>query len=191
MRIRLDTIGAKSGGTVHLLALSFSLALSGCGGGGGTSSMTAPSGPALQASVSEPDHLTFSVTADKATAAVGEPVTLHIALSNNTSDTITGTFAGDSSGSPTLDPLLFKNTIAQDSAGHYISTDGSTDLPVSKLVRVSVSLAPGQSLSSTLVYTFTRADTYAVSPVVANVAYPTYFPGGYVSAGPLTITVHS
>ena len=62
---------------------------------------------------------------------------------------------------------------------------------MSKLVRVSISLASGQSLSTTLVYTFTRADTYTASLVVANVAYPSYFPGGYVSAGPLTITVHS
>lgn len=135
--------------------------------------------------------MTFSVTDALSSVTVGEPVTLHITLSNNTSSTITGTFATDSYTFTTLDPLLFENSIVQDSEGHSISTNGSTDFPASKPDRVLVTLNRGQSFAATLIYTFTRADTYTVSPGVANLAYPSYATPSYKSAGPLTITVHS
>lgn len=196
MRRQLDLTRTISG-TGTLLALSASLFLSGCGGGGGNTSTTStgstPTGPtpAQQSSVTEPDNLTFSVTEDKASVAVGEPVTLHITLANNTSASIAGTFASDAYGFNTLDPLLFKNSIVQDAEGHYISANGSTDSPASKLYNVPVTLLPGQSFAATLVYTFTRADTYTVSPGVANPTYPYYATPSYKSAGPLTVTVHS
>ena len=193
MKTRLDRTGGILGG-MALLALPLSLLLSGCGGSGGgsTSSASTPTGPApaQQSSVSEPDHLTFSVTEDKATAAVGEPVTLHIALTNTTSATITDTFATDSFGFTTLDPLLF-NSIVEDAEGHDISTNGSTVIPASKPTTVLVTVAPGQTFASTMVYTFVRADTYKVSPGIASIVYPSYAPGGYINPGPLTITVHS
>lgn len=134
--------------------------------------------------------MTFSVSEDKTTAAVGEPVTLHIALTNNTSSTIMGTFATASYGFTALDPLLFENSIVQDSKGKYIATNGSTDLPASKSDVVPVTFAPGQSFAATLVYTFTRADTYTVQPSVANLAYQSFSAESYKNPGPLTITVH-
>ena len=195
MSTRLNTNVTLLGGRA-LLALSLALLLSGCGGSGGgggsTSTVSTPTvpAPAQQSSVTEPDNLTFSVTEDKATAAIGEPVTLHIALTNTTSATITDTFATDSFGFTTLDPLLF-NSIVEDAEGHVISTNGSTITPTSKPTRVLVTVAPGQTFASTMVYTFVRADTYKVSPGVASIVYPSYFPGGYINPGPLTITVHS
>ena len=151
----------------------------------------AVAGQPRQSSVTEPDNLTFSVTEDKASAAVGEPVTLHVTLSNNTASAITGTFASDANDFTTLGPLLFNNSVIQDAEGHYISTNGSTDIPASKMYNVPVALMPGRSLTATLVYTFTRTDTYTVSQAVANLRYPTYAPPSYKSADPLTITVHT
>ena len=196
MRRQLNLIRTITGRR-PLLALPICLLLSGCGGGGGNvstlSTGSAPTGPtpAQQSSVTEPDSLTFSVTEDKASAAVGEPVTLHVTLSNNTASAITGTFASDANDSTTLGPLLFNNSVIQDAEGHYISTNGSTDIPASKMYNVPVALMPGRSLTATLVYTFTRTDTYTVSQAVANLRYPTYAPPSYKSADPLTITVHT
>ena len=173
-----------------LVALSLGVLTCGCGGGGGGGS-SAPAGPtpAQQSTVQEPDGLTFSVSEDKAVAAMGEPVTLHIVLANKTPATITGTFAGNSYGFTTLDPLLFENSIVFDSEGHDIGTDGNTTLPASKGDRVPLTLAPGQSFVATLVYTFTRADTYTVSPAVSNLMYQSFSAVNYKNAGPLTITV--
>ena len=192
MKTRFNAIDSICCGRT-LVVLTLSLIVSGCGGGGGTSTGITPTGPvvAQQSSVTEPDRLTFSVSEDKATAAVGEPVTLHITLTNNTSAPITGTFATDSFGFTTLDPLLFKSSIVQDAEANYISTTGSIDSPATKFNRVDVTVAPGQSFASTLIYTFTRPDTYKVMSGLANLAYPDYVSPSYPKAGPLTIIVHS
>lgn len=177
-----------------LVLLSLPVFLSGCGGGGSSSSSagtptnggtgTIPD-PALQASVTKSDDFTFTLIIDKNDISVGQSVTVKTVLSNTTKKTLYGEFAGDAYYLPTLDPILFKDTIVRDSQQHGINEDGSLSTPYTVLLNVPVTLSPGQSISSTRVYTFTRADTYIAYPGLKD-----HFVDGFTQAGPLKIVVH-
>ena len=174
------------GGCTALLTL---IALSGCGGGGGGSSDTSGTpgtpAPAQQASVTTADNFTFMVSEDKDNIAVGQSVTIKAVLVNNTGSPISGEFAGNNYYLPTLDPLLSLNTLVEDSSLHGINLDGSPASPYTVTMFVPVTLKPGQSLVSTRVYTFTRADTYTVNYVLQN-----HQIDGFTETKKLTITVH-
>ena len=182
----IKNVAHKIAAVVCFLALLSS----GCGGSGsgnlsGGSTPAVPA-PAQQASSTSLHNLTFSVTEDKSTAAIGEPVTIHIALTNHTSGFIFANYAGFSNGSYTLDPLLFRTILVQDSSGHYINFDGSTiTTMVSPTLRLATSFAPGQSYDTTLMYTFNRADTYTITATTRDLDLP-----DFSRAGPLTVTVH-
>lgn len=164
--------------------------LSGCGGGGGSSSAssggTVPApDPALQASITKSDNFTSTVSIDKNDIRVGQSVTVKTVLSNNTKSVLYGEFAGDDYALPTLDPILFKATMVEDSQKHGINEDGSPAMIYSPLLNVPVTLGPGQSISSTRVYTFTRADTYTVAAILKD-----HFVNDFTIVGPLTVIVH-
>ena len=187
MRTKLgktDTIPRARALPALALGLLGALGLTGCGSGGGSG--PAPPAPAQQASVTAADRLTLSITEDKAGAAVGEPVTLHVALTNRTPGPIKATFAGTAFGSPKLDPLLVPPALVQDSAGQAVGPDGGPAPPASAPpYRVAIVLASGQSLASTQVYRFTRPGPYTAVAGVRDVDLP-----GETDAGPLTVTVH-
>lgn len=178
--------------TVHggasVLACALALAASGCGGGGGANVQIG-----AQSSVTLADHLTLSLSQDKRNAATGEKVTYQITLTNPTAAPITSTYDGyPSTGPVTLDELLAPIPYAgtfqvKDSAASLILSDGSRVTaypPTAPTQPITVTIPPGQSLSATEVYTFTRADVYTTT-VALQKQDRTLTP----AVGPLTVFI--
>ena len=179
--------------TVHggagILVCALGLAAAGCGGGGGSDMQTQPG---AQASMTLADHLTLSLSEDKTSASTGGSVTYQITLTNPTVAPITITYNGyQSMGPVTLGELLSTYTgtfQVKDSTGALIVSDGSlgaVDPPTPPTMPITITIPPGQALSATEVYTFTRTGVYTTT-VALQKPDLTVTP----AAGPLTVTVH-
>ena len=148
--------------TVHggagVLACALALAAAGCGGGGGSDTQTVTQA-STQNSVTLADHLTLSLSEDKANASVGDSVTYQITLTNATAAPITSTYAGYGPVGTTLDALVVNSGFlaVKDSHGNLIGNDGGfavTGLPLRPPDTLTFTLQPGQSLPYTTIYRF-------------------------------------
>lgn len=167
------------------LACAALIAAAGCGGGSDGTNAPAQTG----AAVTLPNHLTLLLAADKTSAAVGSNVTYQIVLTNPTAAAITSTYAGSGTVTTSLDALInhYVNFLVKNGSGRLINPDGSivtAPPPIPPPQPITFTLQPGQSLSSTQVYTFTQAGVYTATAALENPDLSLTS-----AAGPLTVTV--
>ncbi len=165
------------------------LSASGCGGGGSGDSSAPAQIAQTQAEVALPNHLTLSLAEDKTSAAAGDKVTYQIVLTNPTSAAITSTYAGSGTVMTSLDALInhYVNFLVKNAGGRLINPDGSVVTappPTPAPQPITFTLQPGQSLSSTQVYTFAQAGVYTATAALQNPDLSLT-----AAAGPLTVTV--
>lgn len=176
-------------GGAGVLACALALAASGCGGGS-----SAPTG--AQSSVTLADHLKLALSEDRTSASVGDKVTYQLTLTNPTAAAITSTYAVQDPMAPSLEPLVNRGEgfLVKDGDGQEINYDGSTILTESSahgvpapLTRdgITITLQPGQTLSSTKVYTFMHPSVYTTTFALQKTDESLTS-----AAGPLTVTVH-
>jgi len=143
------------------------------------------------------DHLTLSLSEDKTSASVGDKVTYHLTLTNPTAAPITSTYAVQDPMAPSLEPLVNRGVgfLVKDSDGQEINYDGSTILTEngsahgvpspSTVDGITITFQPGQTFSSTKVYTFMHPSVYTTTFALQKTD-ESLTP----VAGPLTVTVH-
>lgn len=184
------------GRSVSALAALLSLAcLPGCGGGGNEPSALVGADPtALSASATTANGLIATMTQDKASTSAGASLNYTFTLANPTPQAVMVQAFGGFNAQGVYDLSKMEPDLSfqiADASGKQVYPDPNAPQPLIVRVPLSISLPPGQAISSKMTV------PSGLSPSARYQAGATFFVSGFgtsggtqTSVGPLTISVH-